>query len=140
MPNYIDTSNINYCGKEAQKIYAKDVYGLDLRNYGITFMDGVKGKRKIYLGNFDEVWQAYTCAFTPDGGVSLAEAYIEPVAIKSNKQICYDEVWDSYLVEQTSISLNGGIPQSFGEWYFTKFREEAAKEYQEIFWKRRYLL
>lgn len=131
---YIDVENLNYCGKEAQEIFAKDVYSLDLRGYGITLMDGVKGKRKIYLGDMDNAWQAYSCPFSPDGQVTLSEDYIEPVAIKVNKQVCYDEFWDSYLVEQTSITLDGGIPASFSDWYFTKLRAQMAKEYQQIFW------
>ena len=133
--NYIDTENLTYCGTEAQNIFAKDIYNIDLRQYGITFLDGLKGKRKVYLGNPDAAWQAYSCPFTPDGEVSLDETYIEPVAIKVNKEFCRNEFWDNYLVEQTSISLDGGIPRSFAEWYFDMLRKQMNKEYQEIFWK-----
>lgn len=133
--NYIDDSGLNYCGTEAQEIFAKDIYNIDLRQYGITFIDGLKGKRKIYMGTPDAAWQAYSCPFTPDGEVSLAEAEIEPVAIKVNKEFCRNEFWDNYLVEQTSITLNGGIPRSFSEWYFDMLRKQMAKEYQQIFWQ-----
>lgn len=132
---YIDTSSLNYCGKEAQDIFAQDIYNIDLRQYGITFIDGVKGKRKVYLGNPDAAWQAYSCPFTPDGQVSLDEAYIEPVAIKVNKEFCREEFMDSFLVEQTAISLAGGIPKTFADWYFDMLRKQMNKEYQEIFWK-----
>ena len=133
--NYIDDRGLNYCGTEAQEIFAKDIYNIDLRQYGITFIDGLKGKRKIYMGNPDAAWQAYSCPFTPDGQVSLAEAEIEPVAIKVNKEFCRNEFWDNYLVEQTSITLDGGIPRSFSEWYFDMLRKQMAKEYQQIFWQ-----
>lgn len=133
--NYIDDTGLTYCGTEAQEIFAKDIYNIDLRQYGITFIDGLKGKRKIYMGTPDAAWQAYSCPFTPDGQVSLAEAFIEPVAIKVNKEFCRNEFWDNYLVEQTSISLNGGIPQSFSNWYFDMLRKQMAKEYQQIFWQ-----
>lgn len=133
--NYISDSGLNYCGTEAQEIFAKDIYNIDLRQYGITFIDGLKGKRKIYMGNPDAAWQAYSCPFTPDGQVSLAEAEIEPVAIKVNKEFCRNEFWDNYLVEQTSITLDGGIPRSFSEWYFDMLRKQMAKEYQQIFWQ-----
>lgn len=133
--NYIDTTGLTYCGKEAQEIFSHDIYNLDLKAAGVTYIDNVKAKRKIYLGQWDNAWQAYTCNFTPDGEVSLAEAYIEPVAIKVNKEFCRNEFWDSYLVEQTEISLNGGIPQSFAVWYFDRLRKEMSKEYQEIFWQ-----
>lgn len=132
---YIDTTGLTYCGKEAREIFAKDVYDIDLRSYGISMMDNVKSKRKIYLGNMDEAFQAYSCSFTPDGKVKLSEDFIEPVAIKVNKEACFDEFWDNWLVESTSISLDGNIPPEFFDWYFTKLRDEMKKEYQEIFWQ-----
>ena len=133
--NYIETSGLSYCGTEAQEIYSKDIYSLDLRRAGVTYIDGVKGKRKIYMGQWDNAWQAYTCNFSPDGQVSLSEAFVEVVPIKVNKEFCQNEFWDSFLVEQTEISLRGGIPQTFADWYFTKLRQQMAKEYAELAWK-----
>ncbi len=134
MANFINVSGVTYCGKEAQEIFSKDIYDIDLRQYGITFMDGVKGKMKIYTGEIGDAWQLYTCPFTPSGSTSLSEAYIEPAAIKVNQENCYDTFWNTFLVDQTEISLRGGIPQTFSEWYFGKLRQKMAKEYQEIFW------
>lgn len=135
MANFIDLSNLTYCGKEAQEIFSKDIYDIDLRQYGITFMDNVKGKMKMYTGEIGDAWQLYTCPFTPAGSASLAEAFIEPAAIKVNQENCYDTFWNTFLVDQTEISLRGGIPQTFAEWYFAKLRQKMSKEYQEIFWK-----
>lgn len=135
MANFINVSGLTYCGKEAQEIFSKDIYDIDLRQYGITFMDGVKGKMKMYTGEIGDAWQLYTCPFTPAGSASLAEAFIEPAAIKVNQENCYDTFWNTFLVDQTEISLKGGIPQTFGDWYFGKLRQKMAKEYQEIFWK-----
>ena len=135
MSNFIDLSNITYCGKEAQEIFSKDIYDIDLRQYGITFMDNVKGKMKIYNGEIGDAWQLYACSFSPAGSASLAESFIEPAAIKVNQENCYDTFWNTFLVDQTEISLRGGIPQTFGDWYFNKLRQKMQKEYQEIFWK-----
>ena len=115
MANFIDLTGLTYCGKEAQEIFSKDIYDIDLRQYGITFMDGVKGKMKIYTGEIGDAWQLYTCPFTPAGSASLAEAFIEPAAIKVNQENCYDTFWNTFLVDQTEISLR--------------------EEYQEIFWQ-----
>ena len=90
---------------------------------------------KMYTGEIGDAWQLYTCPFTPSGATSLAEAFIEPAAIKVNQENCYDAFWGTFLVEQTEISLRGGIPQTFGNWYFGKLREKMAREYQEIFWQ-----
>lgn len=135
MSNFIDLTGLTYCGKEAQEIFSKDIYDIDLRQYGITFLDNVKGKMKIYTGEIGDAWQLYTCPFTPAGSASLAEAFIEPAAIKVNQENCYDTFWNTFLVDQTEISLRGGIPQTFGDWYFGKLRQKMAKEYQEIFWQ-----
>ena len=135
MSNFIDLTGLTYCGKEAQDIFSKDIYDIDLRQYGITFMDGVKGKMKIYTGEIGDAWQLYTCSFTPAGAASLAEAYIEPAAIKVNQENCFDTFWNTFLVDQTEISLRGGIPQTFADWYFDKLRRKMSKEYQEIFWQ-----
>lgn len=135
MSNFIDLSNITYCGREAQEIFSKDIYDIDLRQYGITFLDNVKGKMKIYTGEIGDAWQLYTCPFTPAGSASLAESFIEPAAIKVNQENCYDTFWNTFLVDQTEISLRGGIPQTFGDWYFDKLRKKMSKEYQEIFWQ-----
>ena len=135
MANFINVSGLTYAGKEAQEIFSKDIYDIDLRQYGITFMDGVKGKVKLYNGEIGDAWQVYTCPFTPAGAASLAESFIEPAAIKVNQENCYDTFWNTFLVDQTEISLRGGIPQTFGEWYFGKLRQKMTKEYQEIFWQ-----
>lgn len=132
--NFIDVRGISYNGKEFQDIFAKDIYSLDLRNYGITLMDGVKVKVKLYNGQIGDVLQAYSCPFSPQGAASLAESFIEPVALKANLENCYDVFWNTWLVEQTEISLNGGVPRTFAEWFFDKYRQKMAREYEEIFW------
>lgn len=135
MANFINVSGVTYGGKEGQEIFSKMVYGLDLRGYGITLMDGVKGKTKIYSGEIGDAWQPYTCAFSAAGAANIAESYVEPVAISVSQENCYDTFWGKFLVDQTSVSLNGGIPQTFSDWYFDKLQEKMAAEYQEIMWK-----
>lgn len=133
---FINVDNLTYCGKEGKEIFSKNVYSLDLSSYGITMMDNVKGKQKIYEGTVGDVWQEYTCPFTPDGEVVLSEDYIEPAEIKVNLEECYDKFWNTYLVEQTKITLDGGIPQTFYDWFFNdKLIKKMNSEYQEIFWK-----
>lgn len=136
MANFIHTDNLTYCGREGQEIFSKMIYDLDLASSGITMMDNVKGKTKLYSGDMGEAWQAYTCAFSPAGQASLSEATMEPAAIKVNQEQCYDGFWNIWLVEQTKVSLSGGIPQTFFDWYFNdKLIKTMKKEYQEIFWK-----
>lgn len=136
MANFVNAESLTYAGKEGQEIFSKDILDLDLRGYGITYMDGVKSKQKLYTGEVGDLWQAYTCPFSPNGSVNLSESYIEPAAIKVNLEQCYDAFWPTFMVEQTEISLNGGVPQTFNDWFFNqKLRPQMAKEYQEIFFK-----
>lgn len=131
----VNVDNLTYCGKEGQEIFSKSVYNLDITKSGITLKDNVKGKEKIYNGEIGEVWQAYTCPFTPAGEVRLGEAFIEPAPIKVNLEECYDAWTDTYFVEQTKIALDGGIPQTFADWFFAKLIAKMEREYQEIFWQ-----
>lgn len=135
MSNFVDMTGLTYTGKEAQEIMVKDLYASDLKGYGIRYMSGVKGKQKLMTGEVSELFQEYSCDFTPDGSAKLSEAFIEPIAIKVNLEECYDAFWSTYLVEQTEISLNGGIPSDFYNWFFNNvLQKELKKEYEEIFW------
>ena len=134
--NFIKVDSLNYCGKEANEIFSKMIYDLDLANSGITLRDNVKGKEKLYTGKVGDVWQSYTCPFTPSGEASLAESFIEPARIKINLENCYDSFDSTYFVEQTKIALDGGIPQTFSDWFFNEqLLPKMKKEYQEIFWR-----
>lgn len=135
MANLVDLQNLTYCGDLAKEIFVKDLYESDLRGYGIRYMSGVKGKKQLMSGEVSELYQAYTCDFTPNGNVALEESWIEPVEIKVNLSECYDAFWDSFLTAETEITLNGGIPQTFYEWFFNNvLQKELRKEYEEIFW------
>lgn len=133
--NFINVSNLTYCGKEAEEIFVKNLYKSDLKAYGIRYMSGVKGKMKLMSGEVGDLFQAYTCPFTPEGDVILSEEFIEPVAIKVNLENCYSDFWNTYMVNQTEITLNGGIPQMFFDWFFNNVLiEKLGIEYEEIFW------
>lgn len=135
MEKFIDVTNLTYTGKEAEEIFVKSLYESDLKGYGLRYMSGVKGRQKIMTGEVGEMFQAYSCPFTPDGNVKLSEQFIEPIAIKVNLENCYDEFWNTYLVESTEITLNGGIPQMFFDWFFNNVLvKELKKEYEELFW------
>lgn len=134
--NFIDVSNLNYCGKEANEIFSKMIYNLPLADQGIRLLDNVKGKQKLYTGEIGDVWQQYSCPFTPSGEASLKEDFIEPARIKVNLENCYDAFDQTYFVEQTRIALDGGIPKTFFDWFFDdQLMKKMEKEYQEIFWK-----
>lgn len=131
--SFVDMTGLTYCGKEAEEIFTKQLYESDVHSYGVRYLPNVKGKQKLTYGEVGEMFQEYSCPFTPQGSAKLSESFIEPVAIKVNLEQCYSDFWPTYLVEQTEISLNGGIPQDFYQWFFNNvFVKELKKEYEEI--------
>lgn len=132
---FIDVTNLTYCGEEANEIFVKQLYKSDLKGYGIRYMSGVKGRKKLMTGEVGDMFQAYACPFTPDGSVKISEQFIQPIELKVNLENCYSDFWDTYMVAQTEITLNGGIPQMFFDWFFNNVLvAELTKEYEEIFW------
>lgn len=133
--NFVTFDDITYNGQMAEEIFVKNLYASDLKGYGIRYMGGVKGKKQIMSGDVSDLYQAYSCPFSPKGTANLEESWIEPIKIKVNLEECYDSFWDTFMSEQTEISLNGGIPQTFFDWFFNNVLiQKLKKEYEEIFW------
>lgn len=135
MANLIDVANLTYEGEYAKEIFVKNLYESKLKNYGITYMPGVKSKQQLVSGTVSDLFQAFTCPFSPSGEAELSEKWIEGVPMKVNLEQCYDAFWPTFMAAQTEVSLNGGIPQSFFEWFFNDVLiKELGKEYEQIFW------
>lgn len=135
--NFVSPENIAYKGKEANEIMSKPIYESDLYSYGVTYRPGVKGKEQLVVGEVSDLFQTYTCAFSPNGEVSLAEQWIEPFTMKINLQECYDKYWPSFMAEETRRAYVGetNIPRTFFQWFFDDMLvKEMKKEYEEIFW------
>lgn len=135
--NFVAPENIAYSGKSANEIMSKPVYETDLYGYGITYRPNVKGKEQLMVGEVGDLFQAYTCAFTPQGEVALDDSWIEPFNIKINLQECYDKFWPSFMAEETRRAYVGetNIPRTFFQWFFDEMLVKKMKEeYEEIFW------
>lgn len=135
MANFVKVDNLTYEGEYAKEIFVKNLYESKLKQMGITYMPGVKSKQQLVSGTVSDLFQAFTCPFSPSGEAELSEKWIEGVAMKVNLEQCYDSFWPTFMAAQTEISLNGGIPQSFFEWFFNDVLiKELGKEYEQIFW------
>ena len=135
MANFVDVSNLTYDGEYAKEIFVKNLYESKLKNYGITYMPGVKSKQQLVSGDVSDLFQKFTCPFSPSGDVELSEKWIEGVPMKVNLEQCYDAFWPTFMAAQTEVSLNGGVPQAFFEWFFNGVLvPELGKEYEQIFW------
>ena len=116
---------------------SKPIYESDLYSYGITYRPGVKGKEQLIHGEVGELFQTYTCAFSPSGDVKLTEQWIEPFEMKINLQECYDKFWPSFMAEETRRAYVGeNIPRTFFEWFF---QDMLIKEIQSPSFSQYYL-
>ena len=135
MANFVDVQNLTYEGEYAKEIFIKNLYESKLKNYGITYMPGVKSKQQLVSGEVSDLFQKLTCPFSPSGEATLSEKWIEGVPMKVNLEQCYDSFWPTFMAAQTEVSLNGGVPQAFFEWFFNGVLvPELGKEYEQIFW------
>lgn len=133
--NFVDVQNLTYEGEYAKEIFVKNLYESKLKNYGITYMPGVKSKQQLVSGDVSDLFQKFTCPFSPSGDVQLSEKWIEGIPMKVNLEQCYDAFWPTFMAAQTEVSLNGGVPQAFFEWFFNGVLvPELGKEYEQIFW------
>lgn len=135
MANFTNVSNLTYTGEYAKEIFIKNLYESKLKEYGITYMPGVKSKQQLVSGDVSDLFQKFTCPFSPDGKATLAEKWIEGVPMKVNLEQCYDSFWSTFMASQTEVSLNGGVPTTFFDWFFNGVLiPELKKEYEDIYW------
>lgn len=135
MANFVDVKNLTYEGEYAKEIFIKNLYESKLKNFGITYMPGVKGKQQLVSGDVSDLFQKFTCPFSASGEAELTEKWIEGVPMKVNLEQCYDSFWSTFLAAQTEVSLNGGVPQAFFDWFFNGVLvPELSREYEQIFW------
>lgn len=135
MANFVNVTNLTYEGEYAKEIFIKNLYESKLKNFGITYMPGVKGKQQLVSGDVSDLFQKFTCPFSASGEAELTEKWIEGVPMKVNLEQCYDSFWSTFLAAQTEVSLNGGVPQAFFDWFFNGVLvPELSREYEQIFW------
>lgn len=135
MANFVDVTNLTYEGEYAKEIFIKNLYESKLKSFGITYMPGVKGKQQLVSGDVSDLFQKFTCPFSASGEAELTEKWIEGVPMKVNLEQCYDSFWSTFLAAQTEVSLNGGVPQAFFDWFFNGVLvPELSREYEQIFW------
>ena len=135
MANFVDVQNLTYEGEYAKEIFIKNLYESKLKSFGITYMPGVKGKQQLVSGEVSDLFQKFTCPFSASGEAVLTEKWIEGVPMKVNMEECYDSFWSTFMAAQTEVSLNGGVPQAFFDWFFNGVLvPELGKEYEQIFW------
>lgn len=130
-------NNINYCGKEASKIWSQQLAVLPLlEQRAVNIMLNVKGKEKVYTGEVSTYFRQYQCLFGNTTEASLAENYIIPEKIDLGFEFCMDEFRNTFLNEGIlqSVGRSSNVPE-FSDWFLNKVLEGARIGYEKLFWQ-----
>ncbi len=84
MANFVNVENLSYNGEYAKEIFLKSLYESKLKEYGITYMPGVKGQQQIVTGTVGDIFQKFTCPFSASGEVTLSQDMIKGTPMKVN--------------------------------------------------------
>ena len=93
------TVNSNYNGEVAGEIVGKAFKEADTIAKGlVTVLPNIPVKTSIRKIDYGNGRQDFSCGFTPEGSVTLAEVVLEPKKIKNEAEICKEDfrnVWDT---------------------------------------------
>lgn len=125
-----------YAGDALKEYLLKSLIGGEtLNTQGVSVQTNVKYKRKIKKLTSDGIVQAGSCDFSSTDGMTISEGSLEPVKIKVNEQICFDEfdeLWDS--AEMVAGQHAQNVPQDVLDGITDEFANQFAKEIENMIW------
>lgn len=126
-----------YAGDALKEYILKALIGGEtLGTRGVKVETNVKLKRTIKKLASAGIVQAGSCEFSSTDGMSISEGVLEPVRLKVNETICFDEfdeLWDSADMAAGQHAQN--VPQSLIDAITDEFVGQFAKEVEEMIWQ-----
>lgn len=126
-----------YAGDALKEYILKALIGGEtLGTRGVKVETNVKLKRTIKKLASAGIVQAGSCEFESTDGMSISEGVLEPVRLKVNESICFDEfdeLWDSADMAAGQHAQN--VPQSLIDAITDEFVGQFAKEVEELVWQ-----
>ena len=126
-----------YAGDALKEYILKALIGGEtLGTRGVKVDTNVKLKRTIKKLASSGIVQAGSCEFSSTDGMSISEGVLEPVKLKVNESICFDEfdeLWDSADMAAGQHAQN--VPQSVIDAITDEFVGQFAKEVEEMIWQ-----
>ncbi len=126
-----------YAGDALKEYILKALIGGEtLGTRGVKVETNVKLKRTIKKLASAGIVQAGSCEFSSTNGMSISEGVLEPVRLKVNETICFDEfdeLWDSADMAAGQHAQN--VPQSLIDAITDEFVGQFAKEVEEMIWQ-----
>ena len=126
-----------YAGKFAQEYIAPALLGgKTLGGNHLTIKANVKNSLKLTIASSStNLIQAYSCAFTPQGSISLGERYLTPVVLKVNWENCKKDLVNTWASEQMVAGANNtDNTKTFNDFLIERVQTEVASEIDEIIW------
>jgi hypothetical protein len=129
---------------EVRDIFAKELFKQNVEGLGYNIIPNVKDRLKLTVGgDLKNIWQPYTCPFTPKGSTEFSEVWVETDPLKVEVEQCYDVFWPRFSSEQIRIAastgdytqIEGENSDIFLEYILAKIVESAAIERNEIIYK-----
>lgn len=126
-----------YAGDALKEYILKALIGGEtLGTRGVKVETNVKLKRTIKKLASTGIVQAGSCTFSSTDGMTISEGSLEPVRLKVNETICFDEfdeLWDSADMAAGQHAQN--VPQSIIDAITDEFVGQFAKEVEEMIWQ-----
>lgn len=126
-----------YAGDALKEYILKALIGGEtLGTRGVKVETNVKLKRTIKKLASAGIVQAGSCEFSSTDGMSISEGVLEPVRLKVNETICFDEfdeLWDSADMAAGQHAQN--VPQSLIDAITDEFVGQFSKEVEEMIWQ-----
>lgn len=126
-----------YAGDALKKYILGCILGGEtLSTAGISVLTNVKYKRKIKKLAVGDIVQCGSCDFSPTSGVTITEASVEPVDMKVNEEICFEDLyqlWDS--ADMAAGMHNENIPQALMDALVEGYSKEVAQEIEKAIWQ-----
>lgn len=126
-----------YAGNALKKyILAAIIGGETLSTNGISVETNVKYKRKIKKMAASGVVQAGSCTFSATSGVTISEGVLEPKDYKVNETICFEDIYNTWDVEDMTAGMNSEqLPQTLVDGLTESYIGQTAKEVETYIWQ-----
>ena len=126
---------INVQPSIAQGFYSDTLYkASSIANGVVTVYPNIKNSQKITSLNTASGLQVYSCAWSPDGDLDADGILLSTCKLKINKEICKDEIEQTYLSQLMRPGTGAEIPSNILQFWIDRTLEATSFDIERIMW------
>lgn len=126
---------INVQPSIAQGFYSDTLYkASSIANGVVTVYPNIKNSQKITSLNTASGLQVYSCAWSPDGDLDADGILLSTCKLKINKEICKDEIEQTYLSQLMRLGTGAEIPSNILQFWIDRTLEATSLDIERIMW------